>query len=205
MYTFTMTQVKKQAQNQKLERFEKKQTQQLALWQGIIEGLSDGIIILDEEGEIIYANESAKQICHQLNQQLTKPLSVPESLWNICQVLIESSSLFPNKNIVFSDQITAGVGDAFAVRVQWLNLSQFERDYLLVTLENQCRSLQAIAIAEARIYGLTPSETKVWLLYRANHTYKQIASALYITINTVKKHMKNIHAKRQDFLDANHE
>ena len=64
MYTFTMTQVKKQTQNQKLERFEKKQTQQLALWQGIIEGLSDGILILDEAGKIIYANESAKQICY---------------------------------------------------------------------------------------------------------------------------------------------
>lgn len=205
MYTSTMTQVKKQAQNQKLERVEKEQTQPLALWQGIIEGLSDGILILDEEGEIIYANESAKQVCHQLNRQLKKPLSVPKSLWNICQVLIESSSLFPNKNIVFSDEITAGVGDAFAVRVQWLNLSQFERHYLLVTLENQSRSLQTIAIAEAQIYNLTPSETKVWLLYRANYTYKQIATALYITINTVKKHMKNIHAKRQYFLDVNQE
>lgn len=205
MYTSTMTQVKKQTQNQKLERLEKKQPQQLALWQGIIEGLSDGILILNEKGEIIYANESAKEICYQLNRQLRKPLSIPDSLWNICQALIESSSLFPNKNLVFSDEITAGVGDAFAVRVQWLNLSQLERHYLLVTLENQSRSLQTIAIAEARIYGLTPSETKIWLLYRANHTYKQIASALYITINTVKKHMKNIHAKRQDFIDAKHE
>ena len=82
MYTSTMTQVKKQTPNQKLERVEKKQTQQLALWQGIIEGLSDGILILNEKGEIIYANESAKQICYQLNRQLTKPLSVPDSLWN---------------------------------------------------------------------------------------------------------------------------
>ena len=205
MYPSTMTQVKKQTQNQKLERLEKKQPQQLALWQGIIEGLSDGILILDEKGEIIYANESAKQICYQLNRQLTKPLSLPDSLWNICQFLIESSSLFPNKNLVFYDEITAGAGDAFGVRVQWLNLSQFEHHYLLVTLENQSRSLQTIAIAEARIYDLTPSETKVWLLYPANHTYKQIAFALYITINTVKKHMKNIHAKRQDFLDVNQE
>lgn len=205
LYTSTMTQVKKQTQNQKLEPVEKKQPQQLALWQGIIEGLSDGILILEREGEIIYANESAKQICHQLNRQLTKPLFVPNSIWNICQILIESTSLFPNKNVVFSDRITASVGDTFALRVQWLNLSQFERHYLLVTLENQSHSLQTIAIAEARIYGLTPSETKVWLLYRANHTYKQIASALYITINTVKKHMKNIHAKRQYFLNVNQE
>lgn len=205
MHTSTMIQVKKQTQNQKLKQVHKEQTQQLALWQGIVEGLSDGILILDEEGEIIYANDCAKQICHQLYRQLRKPLSVPTSIWNICQVLIESSSLFPNKNIVFSDRITTGVEDAFAVRVRWLNLSQFERHYLLVTLENQSCSLQTIAIAEARIYGLTPSETKVWLLYRADYTYKQIASALYITINTVKKHMKNIHAKRQDFFDANHE
>jgi len=200
-----MTRVKKQTQNQKLEQVEKKQTPQLALWQGIIESLSDGILILDVQGEIIYANECAKQICHQLNQELPKPLSLPPSIWNICQILIESSSLFPHKNIVFSDEITAGVGDAFAVRVQWLNLAQFERPCLLVTLENKSHSLQTVAIAEAQIYSLTPTETKVWLLYRANYTYKQIAAALYITINTVKKHMKNIHAKRQAIFTSNNE
>lgn len=204
MYAPTMTLVKNQTPIQKIERVEFERTQHLAFWQGVIEGFSDGILILDEQGEIIYANAHAKQICSQLHQELATN-SVPPLIWKICQILIENSSLFPDKTIVLSDEITAGNSDAFAVRVQRLSLDQFERPCLLVKFENQSHSLQPIAIAEAQIYNLTPSETKVWLLYRANYTYKQIATALYITINTVKKHMKNIHAKRQAIFTTENE
>lgn len=203
MYAPTMTSVKNQTAIQKLERVEFERTQHLAFWQGVIEGLSDGILILDEQGEIIYANDRAKQICSQLHQELATNY-VPPLIWKICQLFIENSSLFPDQTIVLSDEITAGNSDAFAVRVQRLNLERFDF-CLLVKFENQSHSLQRIAIAEAQIYGLTPSETKVWLLYRANYTYKQIATALYITINTVKKHMKNIHAKRQAIFTTDNE
>jgi DNA-binding CsgD family transcriptional regulator len=37
----------------------------------------------------------------------------------------------------------------------------------------------------------------VWLLQQNNYTYKQIAAELGITPNTVKKHVRNIYAKRR--------
>jgi DNA-binding CsgD family transcriptional regulator len=40
------------------------------------------------------------------------------------------------------------------------------------------------------------------LLRRANYTCKEIAAELYISLNTVKKHMKNIHAKREKALHS---
>jgi DNA-binding CsgD family transcriptional regulator len=49
-------------------------------------------------------------------------------------------------------------------------------------------------------YGLTPRQAEVWLLRRANYTYKEIAAELYISLNTVKKHMKDIQAKRETVL-----
>jgi WD40 repeat protein len=47
-------------------------------------------------------------------------------------------------------------------------------------------------------HGLTPREQDIWLLYRTNYSYKQIANELNISLNTVKKHMKNIYAKLHD-------
>jgi len=41
----------------------------------------------------------------------------------------------------------------------------------------------------------------VWLLRRANHSYEEIAAKLYIAVNTVKRHLKSIHAKRKMVLD----
>ena len=85
------------------------------------------------------------------------------------------------------------------LRVQWFKLERMRRDCLLVTIEDKYQSLQKMVTNDIHQYDLTPREAEVWLLYRANYSYKEIADKLYITLNTVKKHMKNIHAKRKAF------
>lgn len=206
MDTLTMTSAQAKTQLQQLDSvyFEFKQSSFL---QRVIEGFIDGILIVTEQGELIHANECAKRICRQLAHGISKHNLVPQEIWHICQFLIEGRSLFPDKTIIFSDQIVASNSTTFRVRVRWLNLAEFEFPCLLVTMEDHCH-LQTLAMptartssyAEAQKYDLTPCETKVWLLYRANYTYKKIATELYISLNTVKKHMKNIHAKRQIIL-----
>jgi DNA-binding CsgD family transcriptional regulator len=59
------------------------------------------------------------------------------------------------------------------------------------------RTMKNNAIADAKPYNLTPRETEVWSLKQTNYTYKQIAATLYISVNTVKKHIKNIYFKQQ--------
>ncbi|MGA7937024.1 MAG: LuxR C-terminal-related transcriptional regulator [Kovacikia sp.] len=76
-----------------------------------------------------------------------------------------------------------------------------QRPCVLVTLEDRLQSIQNAAISEGQKYGLTPRETEVWLRHRANYSYKEIASELYITFNTVKKHMKSIYAKQHLILE----
>lgn len=60
--------------------------------------------------------------------------------------------------------------------------------------------MRNLAIAQAEHYGLTSREAEVWLLRQANYSCREIAAELYISLNTVKKHMKNIHAKREKVL-----
>jgi len=169
--------------------------------QAILESFIDGVLILTDQGEWLHANQCAHRICHHLTEGMAQPDRVPQQIWRVCQSLIGSLSLYPNKAVVIEDEIIADDAAHYRLRAQWVKLDSAERPCMLVTLEDRLQSLHDAAIAESYRYRLTPREADVWLRYRSHQTYKQIATALYITPNTVKKHMKNIHAKRHQVLD----
>jgi DNA-binding CsgD family transcriptional regulator len=79
-----------------------------------------------------------------------------------------------------------------------LNIENLQLSCLLITVEDRDKAIKNIAVEEAQSYRLTRREKEVWLLHRDRYTYKQIASELCITPNTVKKHMKSIHAKQKE-------
>ena len=170
--------------------------EQFQLLQAIIEGFVDGILILTEQGEWVHANDCARRICARPQLKGTPSSTVEREIWRVCQSLIDSHQLFPKENILIESEINLE-NVTYRIRARWLELAQTEHKFLLVTLEDQQQSSQNIAIADAKKYGLTVREAEVWLLRRANYSYKDIAAKLYITLNTVKKHMKNIHAKQQ--------
>lgn len=168
-----------------------------SLFQAVLEGFIDGILILNDRGEWLHANDCARRICRQLSQSTAQTNRLPQEIWRACQALIESLKLYPNKAVLIEDEITADQSITYRVRAQWLKLEAAQDACVLVTLEDRQQSIQNLAIAEGQKYGLTPREAEVWLRYRANYSYREIAAELFITQNTVKKHMKNIHAKRQ--------
>lgn len=167
------------------------------LLQAVIECFVDGVLILTEQGECIHANDCSRRICRLLSEENLQDNFVPQSIWLICESLINSRELFPAQNMIIEAEIDANNGAVFRVRVRWLELDENDNPYLLVTIEDRKQSSHNAAIAEAKKYDLTPREAEVWLLRRANYSYKDIAAKLFITINTVKKHMKNVHAKQQ--------
>lgn len=174
---------------------------QLNLLQGVVECLIDGILILTDQGEVIHANSCANRLCQQLTQNQTQVGLVPQKIWNVCQALVKNRGLFPDQSVILEDELGTDQPTTVRVRVQWIDLHTTQRSYLLVTLEDRAQSARKMAIAEIQKYSLSPRESEVWLLRRANRTYKQIASELYIAVDTVKKHIRNIHAKRQAVLD----
>ncbi len=186
-----------------------KETLKNYLLQAVIESFVDGILVLTAEGELIHANEYARCICHKLmpdkikysykstvNSQQSTFNVLPEDIWRVCECLIESRELFPDEKIVIESEVKKSDSLELRIRAQWLDLEESNRTFLLVTLEDLNQTSESIAIADAKKYGLTDREAEVWLLRRARLSYQEIAEHLYITINTVKKHMKNIHAKQ---------
>ncbi len=181
-----------------------------SFFEEVVEGFQDGILILNDSGQIAFANSSASRFCQEINKHHDNEDSdinlcdrnVPSAIWEICKPLIENNTSC-HHNIILSDEIILNDSAILRVRVRWLNLNQVNYPCLLITIENRDESIKNAALFEVKKYNLTPREAEIWHLYRSNCSYKKIAIKLFITINTVKKHMKNIHAKRQDFSERN--
>lgn len=170
------------------------------LLQAVIESFVDGILILTTERKLLQANECGRRICRQFIPRESSPDTIPEEIWRVCESLIESRELFPGEKIVIESELETDRGVQLRIRARWLPVATGEQNFLLVILEDRNQTSQSMALSDAKKLGLTNREAEVWLLRRANLSYKEIAQQLYITINTVKKHLKNIHAKQQEML-----
>jgi DNA-binding CsgD family transcriptional regulator len=168
------------------------------LLQSIVESLVDGVLIVTIRGEWVYGNYKAHQICQQLSIGKPLPNFVPSAIWQICQVMfVKPSACLERPTVVEGEVGVEGEGVQYRIRVRWLQLEEMKSPYLLVTLEDCGEAARNRAIAEAHQYGLTPRQAEVWLLYRRGLTYRNMAAQLYVTPNTIKRHMKDIYAKQK--------
>jgi DNA-binding CsgD family transcriptional regulator len=166
------------------------------LLQNIVESLVDGVLIVTMRGEWVYGNYKAHQICQQLNLGRPVPDSIPSAIWQICQVMFAKTSVGLERPTVIEGEVGGDGSPQYRVRVRWLQLEEMQRPYLLVTLEDRQEAARNRAIAEAYQYGLTPRQTEVWLLHGLGLTYRRMAEQLYVTPNTIKRHMKDIYANQ---------
>jgi DNA-binding CsgD family transcriptional regulator len=147
----------------------------------ILQTYADGILLLTEEGKTVYANKTAALILEQSTY-------IQEDIWAICQSLLQTAD---------SETIDEFEFKSLRIRLRWITCELLKIPCLLVILIDQNQTVQNLAIAEAKQLKLTPSETKVYALHRAHYSSSEIAKALFISINTVKKHLRNIRQKRQ--------
>ncbi|MBD2356300.1 helix-turn-helix transcriptional regulator [Tolypothrix sp. FACHB-123] len=196
MSTITKTSLSATSKTTQLDKINYFESLQVNFFQAIIENLGDGLLILNTSGELFHANAVGLNICNQLNPEKHNKKFIHPVIEQLCQSLI-TNYISAEQPIILSDEIRVNQSKVFRIRVRLLTFSIAHTPGFLVTIENRCESLKNVAIAEVKKYDLTPREAEIWSLYRRNYSYKDIAAKLYITLNTVKKHMKNIHAKRQ--------
>lgn len=177
-----------------------------ALVSTVLEGFAEGVLIVSKTGECLHFNPKGKAFCHTLSQQVSprqasSTQAIPPCLWAMCNHLLEGRDLFPDHRLVLCQDLTTAEGQCLQARVQWFDWPDRAQAYFLVLLEDQTYVAQTSALLEAIQYDLTTREREVWVLRRANRSYEEIAIELYITVNTVKRHLKSIYAKRKQFLD----
>lgn len=159
--------------------------------------LTDGILIITEERKIVYINECAGRILRQINQDRNEPDGIPKEIDYLCHSLAEVKRQFPDQHWIMTTKICISSALTFSVQGRSMKLDTLGKNCIVLVLKDQYQLIKNIAVEEARKFNLTDRETEIWLLQRANYTYKQIASELFIAPNTVKKHMQNIHLKRK--------
>jgi DNA-binding CsgD family transcriptional regulator len=166
---------------------------------GVMEGLLGGIILVTPEGQLLYANACAHHLWKtHLGQSLGDRL--PQRLWKVCQVLFDSQEEFSDLPITVEDEICHGQIPTLRIQAKWLTPRVTSQQCVVIILEDCLQCCQNLAIAERQKYGLTPREAEVWARQQARYSYKEIAKELHISVNTVKKHIKSIRAKRQSAL-----
>ncbi|ESA35581.1 response regulator containing a -like receiver domain protein and an hth dna-binding domain protein [Leptolyngbya sp. Heron Island J] len=181
---------------------------QAALLVAAIENFTFGLIIVTQDGTILHKNKRAQMILKEMSCPSSS--SIPDLLWHPCQSLLENqdeaSELLPTDyTIVLEDEILTD-HSTIHMRVQWFDWNNEAcqvGNCFLITLEDRQQSLAVIANHEAQRYGLTTRETDVWCLKRKGSSYKEIARALFISENTVKKHLKNVYSKKEQFSGLN--
>jgi DNA-binding CsgD family transcriptional regulator len=176
--------------------------QNSSLTQAVLEGFVDGVLLMTEQGKLVYANAPARRMCQLMNRSAAQTGLLPKAIWQNCQTLIEGRNLQLEPLNVVESTIVVNPTTEFRVRARWFSSPQEQGAYVIVMLEDRYQALQHLAIAEAQRYRLTRRETEIWVLRRHHYTRKEIAERLHVTLDTVKKHLKNIHAKRQMESDA---
>lgn len=166
----------------------------------LFESFADGLVVLSLEGDVLCANTQAREICRHLTHVRAQFSGVGQEVWSLLQAVmrVDPCVLDSTPVVVVEGEYTVKALVPIRIRVERIQTG--DDPCWLIILEDQQAGLQKMAIAEARTWGLTQRETELWLLRRSGWSYGEIAHRLCISLDTVKKHLKNIYAKRQGFV-----
>ena len=109
---------------------------QFPLLQSILESFTEGLLILTESGEMLYANDLGRQINQQLTPSSQTPIS--EEIWRVCDSLIESRSLFPDQKLILDSEVVTFNSTVIRIQAQWFSLAKVQQACILVNLEDLC-------------------------------------------------------------------
>jgi DNA-binding CsgD family transcriptional regulator len=173
------------------------------LLSALVDTLPKGLLVLSIDRTIVYWNQTAKRLCQTLpssqRYQTTLPTVVAELWKQVVEaesatepVVLEYQTLDDRSFRLTACWLTAGTSDH-------LNAAFSNQTYILITLEDRDEVLQQDIQAEQKKFHLTNREAEVWLLLKREYSYQAIATTLHISLNTVKTHIRNIHAKRHPY------
>jgi DNA-binding CsgD family transcriptional regulator len=145
----------------------------------------DGIFIFDRQGKCIMMNQTACQMAKYLSQVPEQWDQISHAIWQTCSVIINHSL----NNAEF--EISLDPVTRFRIRGLTLQMEDNTTSSIQIILEDQRQSIEHLVNTEALMYRLTLGEKAVC------KSYQDIAQVLYLSVNTIKKHLKNIRIKQR--------
>ena len=173
------------------------------LLNAVLEGFHEGVLIISQAGQLLHANQLGHTLAHRLSQWDGATLeAIPPSLWTICRYLLEGRELFPDHPLILTEDFRGPQGDRLRARVQWLDGIDGEAGQVLVMLEEPNSAALSQAQLKALEVRLTHREQQVWRLRQRQCSPQAIAEELYVSLATVKRHLRQIYNKRRQIGDS---
>ena len=166
-----------------------------------------GLLLLDETGQLMYSTPKARELCQVLQSDciLTPPsgsnheeITLPHLVTRQYELLIDSRLEFPEHLFQLNEDVFLEPGVRINLNIEWISLQEDCPPCILVRLEDITQIAQKRATWAAHRYRLTSREKEVWTLYLQGLSYHEIGKRLFISRNTVSKHMKSVYSKRRD-------
>lgn len=163
-----------------------------------------GFILFDAAGNLLRSTTKADEFCLLLHKGVKGqafgavdklPTTLPEQVLALRNFLKDSCDDFPENMLQLYDTAFLPGGIRLHLNVEWIELADQPTKCILVTIEDLTQIAHHRAMADAYRYELTERETEVWELYLQGLSYRDVSDELFIALNTVKKHMKNIFRK----------
>ncbi|PSN15409.1 hypothetical protein C7293_07530 [filamentous cyanobacterium CCT1] len=169
---------------------------------------SQGLLLVSRLGHVIQSSPKARELCQvlQAGAGFASPAdrvewrdlwSLPTQIRTLCKSMIESREDFPNQRVQLHDEIDIEGQCCVHLTGDWVDWGEVEPTYLLISIENRQEVSAQRAAFDTYRYQLTARESDVWRLAMQGCSYSEIAAQLFISVNTVKRHMKSIHEKRR--------
>lgn len=168
----------------------------ISILRAALGNLQDGFIIADQIGKIEQINLPGERICDLLN---AKANQLPSEIWQVCKTALQNRDVLSFEKVgIDADIILPNMG---TVRIRVQNISIEQQPFLLIVLEDRQQTIRNKALSDAALYGLTERECEIWQMRLRGDAYKDISATLWISVDTVKKHVKNILAKQRSHQD----
>ncbi len=169
----------------------------------LVDALPKGLIVLSQDRTLVYWNQNAKRLCQKLSTAQRYWTLLPTIVSELCEQVLASRSGYEPMLLEYQTPERS----SFRLTASWLSQTAGDsldfaidlQTYILVTVEDRDEVLRQDIQVEQKKFQLTNREAEVWLLLKQEYSYQAIAKALHISLNTVKTHIRNIHAKRHPY------
>lgn len=151
-----------------------------------------GLVVLDRAGEVVALTSSAQAWFAELGHDPKSPSAVPPEVSTAAGLLHRHNSDDPMNPAVPRLRVRTLAGRWAVLHACWLD-NAAGAEQIAVIIE----PATALEVAEVimQAYGLSERERTVTKLVCQGHSTAQIASALWISHNTVQDHLKSIFDK----------
>lgn len=167
-----------------------------------------GLLLLDETGQVMHSNPKARELCQVLQSaksstgESSGDMTLPCQVARYYKVLIDSRLEFPEHLFQLKEDICLDTGNQISLTIEWVSLADDLPACILVRLEDVTQSACYRATLDTYRYQLTQREKEVWTLSLQGLSYQEMGCRLFISKDTVRKHIKSIYSKRRDALDG---